>query len=56
MTGLVSPTARIIEHSEWLLSVRYFAMLDRSKSAFYSGAGKFGGKIFELILMEFKEN
>ena len=38
-------------------TVRYFAIMDRPvQYAFYSGSAGFGGKMFELILIKFKEN
>ena len=53
MADLVFRSVCEITHSDWLPEAPIFGL---SPHAFYSGLINFGGKIFELVLVKFKEN
>ena len=56
MAELVFRSRRKITHSDWLSNNPMFNDIGPVHYAFYSGPVSFGGKILELIIMEFKEN
>ena len=53
MADLVFRSVCEITHSDWLPEAPIFGL---SPHAFYSGLINFGGRIFELVLVKFKEN
>ena len=53
---LVSRLVRKITHADWLLNAPRFYDAGPVQYGFYFGPVRFGGKIFELIVMKFEKD
>ena len=55
MAKFILLSVRKITHADWLLNDRDFTVLTAWLIQFLFRTDKFGGKIFELILMKFRD-